>query len=523
MTRFLLRRDRVRLPAWAVGFAVFMGYLAAALPAVYGDEAQLQAVSQLFRDPVGRLMVGPGYGLEEPSLERFVANGYGLYFLILVALMNILLVSRHTRVEEQHNRAELVRANVVGRYASLTAALAVAVITDVAVAGAVFAMMTGVGGYGAAGSVLFSAAVAATGLAFAGVAAVTVQLSEYSRAASGMAGAVLGASYVVRSGGDMAEQEGSLLSWFSPLAWGQQTAPFVLDRWWPLLLPLATAAVGIAVGYALLMRRDLGAGLLAVRAGRPRASPWLGTPWGLALRLQRSSILWWAAGLGIAALAFGAYADTLLQAAGDLPAMFVDLFGGAEQMLAGYLAYMARFMAFLAGAYAILSVQGLRAEETKGRGEPVLATPVSRWEWLGSSLAVTAAGVVVLMAVAGAATGLGAALVTGDSQHFGDLLLAYLNQVPPVLVVLGAAALLFGALPRAVSAAWVVVGYGLVVGTFGALMDLPDTAFDASPFHHPAQMPAQEFAAGPVVVLLAIAAVLAALGLIAFRRRSVNV
>lgn len=77
LTRFLLRRDRVRIPGWAVGFAVFVGYLVAALPTVYGGETELQAVSQLFRDPVGRLMVGPGYGLGDPTLERFVANGYG--------------------------------------------------------------------------------------------------------------------------------------------------------------------------------------------------------------------------------------------------------------------------------------------------------------------------------------------------------------------------------------------------------------------------------------------------------------
>lgn len=82
--------------------------------------------------------------------------------------MNILLVSRHTRSEEQHGRAELVRANVVGRYASLTAALAVAVVTDAAIAAAVFVAMAGVGGYAAAGSVLFSVGVGVTGFAFAG-------------------------------------------------------------------------------------------------------------------------------------------------------------------------------------------------------------------------------------------------------------------------------------------------------------------------------------------------------------------
>lgn len=164
-----------------------------------------------------------------------------------------------------------------------------------------------------------------------------------------------------------------------------------------------------------------------------------------------------------------------------MPEVFLDLFG-AEDVLAGYLGYMAMFMAFLTSVYAILAVQGLRTEETSGRGEPVLATPVGRRAWLGTNLAVTASAVVVLMVVTGAATGVGAAIVTGDGAHVAELSLAHLNQVPAVLVVLGVAALLFGVLPRAIPATWAIVGYGMFVGTFGPMLALPQAAHDLSPF-----------------------------------------
>jgi ABC-2 type transport system permease protein len=523
LVRFQLRRDRVRLPSWAAGFALFTLYLAAALPVAYGEGEELAAATQLFNDPVGRMIIGPGYGFDEPTLERFVANGYGLYFLILAALMSILLVSRHTRVEEQSGRAELVRANVVGRHAGLTATLVTAAITNVAAAAAVFVVMLGVGGYGAGGSLLFVAGIAVTGLAFAGLTTITVQLTEYSRAASGMAGAVLGAAFVIRAGGDMAEEGGSLLSWFSPLAWGQQTAPFVLDRWWPLALTLGFAVVTTTIGYRLSTLRDVGASLFAVRPGQARGAASLGTPVGLALRLQRASIIGWGAALGIAGLIFGSYTEALITALADLPEVFTELFGGAEDMVNGYLAYMATFMAFLASAYAILAVQGLRTEETGGRLEPVLATPISRWTWLGANLAVSAGAVVVIMAVTGLGTGLGAALVTGDGAHIWNLTTAHLNHVPGVLVVLGIATLLFGVLPRVLAVAWVLVGYGLVVGTFGPLLDLPEAAYNASPFEHPAQLPLESFTIAPLVILTALAAVAAALGLAAFRRREINV
>jgi ABC-2 type transport system permease protein len=522
LVRFLLRRDRVRLPAWAVGFGVFMLYLVTALPAAYGTEEELAGAAQLFEEPVGRMMIGPGYGFEAPTLERFVTNGYGLYFLLLAALMSILLVTRHTRVEEQTGRAELVRANVVGPQAAITATLVVALVTNLAAALTVVVVMVGVGGFGAAGSLLFAAGIAATGLAFAGITALTVQLTTYSRAAAGMAGAVLGVAFVLRSGGDMAQLGGNALSWASPLGWGQQTGPFVLDRWWPLSLLLVLAVAAASAAYLLAARRDLGASLIAVRPGRARATASLGSPLGLAWRLERASIIGWAIALAVGGSAFGAYADALMSAIDDMPEAFLELFGGAEDVLDGYLAYMAVFMAFVVSIYAILAVQGLRTEETSGRGEPVLATPVGRWAWLAANVGVTAGGVVLLMGVTGAATGLGAAMVTGDGSHVWELAVAHLNHVPAVWVVLGIAVLLFGAAPRAIPVTWAIVGYGMVVGTFGPLLQLPDRLERLSPYAHAAELPLEPFTVLPVLLLVLISVAMAGAGAVAFRRRAFN-
>src|SRR5699024_5651698 len=160
----------------------------------------------------------------------------------------------------------------------------------------------------------FAVSVGAVGLSFAGIGAITAQLSEFSRGAAGMAGVVLGAAFVVRMGGDMVEVGGSALSWFSPLAWAQQSAPFVYDRWWVLVLPLAVFVVTAAVGYNLLARRDLGASLIAVRPGRSRARPVLGTPAGLAFRLQRGSIVGWGVALLLAGIVDGAFAQSMVEA-----------------------------------------------------------------------------------------------------------------------------------------------------------------------------------------------------------------
>jgi len=519
LIRLMLRVDRVRIPAWAAGSGAFALYVSIAVPAAYGDD--LDAATDLFASPVGRMLTGPGHGLAEPTTERLIAGGYGLYFLLLSALMSILLVVRHTRAEEQSGRAELLRAGIVSRHAGLVAALVVAVVANLAVGLAVVAALVAVGGFALHGSALLAAAVAAVGLAFAGVAATTAQVSQHPRAASGLAGGVLAAAFIVRGGGDMAAEGGTLLSWLSPLGWAQQTAPYVLDRWWPLLLLVAVASGTTGVAFLLSARRDVGGSFVAERPGPARARPHLGTIWGLTMRLQRAGIIGWTASLAVSGFVYGLFTDAMLDATDDLPDVLEDLFG-REDLVAGYLGVMALLQAIMVAVYAVLAIQSLRTEETSGRGDAVLALPVSRRASLTAALAVTTAAAVLMSAVLGAANGVGAALTTGEAHYVWDLTLAQLNMVPPVLVVLSVATLLFGASPRLLGAAWAIVGYAFLAGTFGGLLDLPQVAYDLSPFEHSALMPLEPFTAVPTVVLTGLALALAAVGVARFQQREYN-
>jgi ABC-2 type transport system permease protein len=225
--------------------------------------------------------------------------------------------------------------------------------------------------------------------------------------------------------------------------------------------------------------------------------------------------------MGVSGMAFAGFADAAVP--GEMPEALLEVLGGAENIVAGYLSYMALFMAPIVAIYAVLAMQGMRAEETGGRGEPVLATPVSRWAWLGSNLVVSAVGVLLIMTAAGLGAGLAATSVTGDAKWLGNLTVAHLNHVPAILVVLGLAGLLFGAAPRLQGLTWGLIGYGFIAATFGRLMNLPEWALGLSPFDHAASMPLEAFELAPVAILTAIAAALAAVGLIAFRKRGINI
>ncbi len=200
------------------------------------------------------------------------------FMAVLVGLMSVLTVTRHTRAEEETGRAELVRSAVVGRHAHLAAALTVAALADLALALLLALGLTGLGtdGVDGPGALLYGACHAAAGLVFAAVAAVTVQLTAHARGATGTALAAIGVAYVLRAAGDSGEN--GALSWLSPIGWVQRTYVFVDDDGWPLLLCLALAAACAATGFVLSTRRDVGAGLRPERPGRPHASEALGTP-----------------------------------------------------------------------------------------------------------------------------------------------------------------------------------------------------------------------------------------------------
>lgn len=526
LLQFMLRRDRIRFPAWVLGLTAMLAYFANALGLVL-DEESLESFAVLAANPVMALIGGPGYGFDGITAARFLVGLYGAYVMIGAALMSIMTVSRHTRVEEQTGRAELVRANVVGRHAQLAAALILVTLMNVLMAALLaLAFQTSPAEPDSwESSLLFACSIGVVGLVFAGVAAVTAQLSPFSRAASGIAGAVLAASFAVRGLGDMsAVQGGDLdwLSWLSPFGWSQQTAPLTLDRWWPLVISLGATLLLIIAGFVLQSRRDLAAGILPDRLGSAVAPGWLRSSLSLAYRLQRTGLAWWSFALLLAGITFGAFVQPMAESADGMPEELLAVFGGAEGMVEGFLGFMGVYFAIMVAVYAILSVQGLRAEEQGVRTEPVLAAAVSRTGWMLSWLTVTALGSLWLLALAGLGEGLGAALATGDWELLGPVLLGHLAHTPVVWALLGLAAALYGLAPRLIGLTWAVFVYGAALSMFGDMLELDDAVLATSVFRHVGQYPAEDLSWVAVAALTGIAAFLAAIGTIRFRRRDLN-
>src|SRR6185369_1309998 len=85
-------------------------------------------------------------------------------------------------------------------------------------------------------------------------------------------------------------------------------------QWWVLLLPIVLAAILTGVAYALLPRRDVGAGLIPSRPAPAEAAPSLRSPFALDWRLQRGVLYGWLAALILTGALLGGPANSLSDA-----------------------------------------------------------------------------------------------------------------------------------------------------------------------------------------------------------------
>lgn len=523
LVRLNLRLDRIRLLVWTVTILLCVWGSVIALDEAFPTQESLDARAALLGNPATIMMTGPAFPMEHYTFGAMLANELGLYLFIAVAIMAILLAVRHTRAEEETGRLELVRSLPVGRFAPPTAAIVTVAIASI-LAGAATTLgllLPGVDGLGVLDAVAFGVATALTGLVFAGIATLFAQLTESARSATGLSMASLATAFLVRGVGDVIDNQGSWLSWLSPLAWAQQTRLFVDLRWWPLLVSITATAALFAVAVAFARRRDMGAGLRPTRPGPATAPDGLGTPVGLAWRLLRGGVLAWALGAFFFAVAMGSLSGELddMLAANPQLAEWIALAG--TDLTGEFASIILTYVLVAPLVTAVSGVLRLKAEEESGRAEQLLVAGNTRTAYLGGWLVTVALQTVALTLLSGLGVGLGVWAGTGEPERVGELVLAAVVFLPAIALVATFAVVLYGALPRFTGLAWLLVVWILLVLFLGELLGLPDWARNVSPFTHTPLLPGADLTASPLLVTAGIALVLLVLGVVGFRSRDV--
>ncbi len=525
LTRLALRRDRYTLAAWWAGLGLFVAATTAMFAQSLAQHEDLVRETQLVATNAGMRLLGLTSG---PSVGGYMLHREYVTLAALAALMSTFAVIRHTRQNEELGRAEILGSTVVGRYAGLAAGVLVAVAADVVLAVVLAAAIT-VSGQPVEGALLAGASVAAVGLVWVGVAAVTCQLSSTTRGAAGIASGALGIAFALSGIGNMigtVDEAGVTVTsawpaWLSPIGWGQQTRPFGAAHWWPLLIAVAALGILLTIAVALASRRDVGRGLWPERRGHPQAPRALLSPAGLVWRLQRSAFIGWAVALMMFGVIFGNLTEQIQGLEGHAKDWWTKA-GGTDQIVDAYQVSIIQMAGMFVAIYLVQVLLRMRVDEIGGTLESVLASGVTRTRWLWGHLVNAIAGTVVLMVLFAVSMGLAAGQVLGNTAtQVRELVWAGLVQVPGILVVGAAVVAIICLVPRwSVPASWAVLLTTIVVGPmFGPGLNLPQWVQDLSPFTHSPKAPAAAVTAAPLLALAAACLALAAAALVSLRRR----
>ncbi|MEP6527910.1 MAG: hypothetical protein ABJA86_12185 [Nocardioidaceae bacterium] len=247
LLRLAIRLDRLRLAVWVVVISGLTIVTASSFASLYTDLAERRAfANSVNSNPALVALIGHVYNTDTTgglTAWRMCSTAG-----ILIALMSILTVNRHTPAEEESGRVKLLGSVVTGRFAAPAAAVLLVAGTAAVIAILIAVGLVGVG-LTAAGSVALGAAICGVGWVFAAIAVVCAQLSQSARTSLGMSGAALGVAYALRAMGDPADGGLGWIAWLSPLEWAAQTRAFASDRW--SVFALAGVAALTLSGFAL--------------------------------------------------------------------------------------------------------------------------------------------------------------------------------------------------------------------------------------------------------------------------------
>lgn len=477
-----LRQDVRAIAPWVVLISVLSASSILAYAWIFPDARDRAALAaSLGANPALSLIFGPARDLR--TADGFNAWRAGQLGAFFAGLMSVLVVVRNSRANEDSGQAELLASGVLARASRLAVAVLMAALASVAL-GVVCFLVTVLCGGDLLPTLILSAGFTASGLMFAGVAAVAAQLGSDARTASGIAVATLGVCYVLRGYLDSSSAP-DWVTWLTPLGWLEETRPATDNNPWPLLLALALAGFLVATGFVLQARRDFAQGMVATRPGPARAGL-AGNVWGLALKLHRGALVSWLVAFAGLGLLFG----NLVTSIGDIiagnPAMAAVLASGAagsSSMSFAFLVTILQIIAVIASVTGVQVALRIYAEEIDHRVEPLLAASLRRPTYFASNAVVALLAPAVGMLLAGTSLGL-VAHGKDATIGLGDVIWQAAVTVPAVWVLVGLGLAAVGTAPRLRLVAWlgIVATFGLTI--LGPTFKLPAWALGISPLRH---------------------------------------
>jgi len=531
LTRLAFRRDRIIVPITMLGTVLMVGASAPALVETYSSQEEIYSyVSSSAPSVVARVLQG---AIQGPTIGSVLKAEVFLFGLVLLAVMSIFIVSRHTRHNEETGAGELIGSGVVGRSAPLTAALLAAVIANLITGLLIFVILAYIPEFDTVGSAYMSAALVTFGILMACVSAVTVQLSDYRRGANLMAISVLGVFFLIRGLGDALgdlSADGlsvatSWITWISPMGWSFQVLPFADNRITPIIMTLVLSAILTVVAYFLMNMRDIGSSIFASKPGPARAKPGLLSSFGLASRLQRGNLIAWSVGFAVSGILMAVIVDDFRKTfeENELFSEWLSALGSGTFM-ESIIAAMFPLLAAMLSGYVVAALAKMQDEESSGRIEYLLGTSLSKVKWLFSHVGYTIMGILITLGLMGAAGAI-AYTTSAEVKEIAsmDIFYASIFNIPAMALFMAIIVLVYslrGSYLRVF--AWSFYAYCAFIGSISGIFSWPSWTSFLSPFTHTPAFPSDSIEWFPIVVMGYLTVALLFAATIIFARRDIS-
>ena len=468
------------------------------------------------------------------TLGGYLQYKYGVFFPLVVSLWSILALSGTLAGETQRGSLEFVAATgrsrrrvalekLSGHVLMLGLAVIVAFVS-IAFAGASFAELPGdeISVLSAFGYAIWLGLLALIAGAFAFALAPFVGRGG----AAGIAGFVTFAGFIVNGyRGPVPE-----LAPFANLTWWGWTYDHVALAgqydWASVVLVAIVTVILLAIGIEAFARRDIGVTTAIPTPSTPRALRGLGGPVSRSISTNLGASIAWGIGVGFFGLVMGSAASSFMEQVQESP-QFIELlstiFPNVDYASAGGFLQLLfiEFGVILAGLTAATLVSGWASDETSGRLEMVMATPLSRARWAIAGGFGMLVNVGIFVALSAAGIGIGVATTTSDvgTPLLGSLVLGlYAAALTGVGLAIG------GVLGTrfATTAVVLIVILTWFIQLLGPLLGLPDVIRQLALTSHFGQPMVGVWDASGIVASVVLAVGGVALGAWGFARRDLR-
>lgn len=411
-------------------FGVVMGLtLIAVSKAIVSEFATVesrQEMGDLIRS-VPPIMAGlAGKPVNVETLGGYVSYKYGTFFPLVASLWSILALSGTLAAEARRGSLEFVAASPLGRPRIALEKLFGHIVVLTIAMGLIFLSIAVVGTFAVLPGDEISIGAAAAYTVWLGLMALIAGAVAFAiapflgrGAAAGIAGAIVFGGFIL-NGYQNAIPE---LAPFANLTWYGWTSNHIplagLYDWPSVGLVALVTIVLLAVGVIAFVRRDIGVTSAIPTPSLPASLVGLRGPAGRAAGENLSASLSWGIGIGLFGLVIAGSGTSFIEQVDKSPdfvRLLATVFPGIDiATVGGFLQLLfIEFGLILVGLAAATLVSNWASDETSGRLELLLATPLARMRWVVSGGIGIFAGIALIIVFAAIGIAIGALITGGD-------------------------------------------------------------------------------------------------------------